>query len=80
MEVGRPSTSYTAGKYKAQRKYMEAHPEIVEKARIQYLERNRENYNEYHKLYQRSKMEWIRYVYNTKYKYEKQLFLNILMD
>lgn len=68
------------GKYEPQIKYLKAHPEKAKEIHARYLERHRDDYNNYHKLYERAKYEWNTYVHNNKYKYEKKLFLKILLE
>jgi hypothetical protein len=66
--------------YEPQIKYLKAHPEKAKEIHARYLEKHRDDYNNYHKLYERAKYEWNTYVHNNKYKYEKKLFLKILLD
>lgn len=66
--------------YASQIKYLKAHPEKAKEIHARYLEKHRDDYNNYHKLYERAKYEWNTYVHNNKYKYEKKLFLKILLD
>jgi hypothetical protein len=66
-------------KYEAQRKYSRTHPEKVKEYHAKYIENNKESFNEYHRLYEHAKYEWNTYLYNSKYRYERKLFLNILL-
>ena len=71
---------YLVRTYEPQIKYLKAHPEKAKEIHARYLEKHRDDYNNYHKLYERAKYEWNTYVHNNKYKYEKKLFLKILLE
>jgi hypothetical protein len=40
---------------------------------------HKEQYNEYHRVYEKTKYEWNAYIHNNKFRYERKLFLNILI-
>ena len=69
----------SVSKYLPQIKYNKSHPEKMKEIHARYLEKHRDDYNAYHRLYERDRYEWSHYIHNTKYKYEKKLFLNILL-
>ena len=73
------AVSNGVSKYLPQLKYNKAHPEKMKEIHARYLEKHRDDYNAYHRLYERDRYEWSHYIHNTKYKYEKKLFLNILL-
>ena len=58
----------TGGKYQQIKKHIYKHRET-----------HKEQYNEYHRIYEKEKYEWNTYLYNTKYKYERKLFLAIIL-
>jgi len=56
----------SVGKYQQIKKHIYKHRET-----------HKEQYNEYHRIYEKEKYDWNTYIHNTKYKYERKLFLTI---
>jgi len=59
--------------------YMKKNPEALKNTKKKYAENNKENIKEYQKLYQRDYYQWKIYLDNTCYKYERTLYLQILL-
>jgi len=59
--------------------YMSKNPEAVKITKKKYAENNKEEIKEYQKLYQRDYYHWKIYLDNTTYKYERTIFLKILL-
>jgi hypothetical protein len=58
---------------------MKKNPEAVKVTKKKYLENNKEDIKEYQKLYHRDYYHWKIYLDNTTYKYERTIFLQILL-
>jgi len=61
------------------KKYSETNPEALKIAKKKYVEKHKSTIKEYQKDYHTDYYKWRQFLYNTSYKYEKQLFLQILI-
>lgn len=59
--------------------YMQKNPEAVKVAKKKYFANNKEDIKEYQKLYHRDYYHWKMYLDNSSYKYERTVFLKILL-
>jgi len=61
------------------KKYLDKKPKALLLAQKKYLEKNKLVIMEYQKEYQQDYYRWTKYLTNTSWKYENQLFLQILI-
>jgi hypothetical protein len=74
----RSKTRYEMCK-KSIKTYMKKNPEALKNTQKKYLENNKEDIKEYQKIYHRDYYHWKIYLDNTSYKYERTLYLQILL-
>jgi hypothetical protein len=60
---------------KSIQRYIDKNPEALKIAKKKYVENNKERLREYKQEYDK----WKQYINNTSWKYEKQLYLQILI-
>lgn len=60
------------------KKYIETNPEALKIAKKKYVEKHKSTIKEYQRDYHQDYYKWKQFLTNTSYKYEKQLFLQIL--